>query len=173
MAIITLLIVLSVLSMFFSLHVGRFGLNPGDVMLYFKSLCFSNVQVPEVVETVLLNIRIPRVLAAFFIGGSLALSGCAYQALFRNPMVSPSILGVSAGAGFGAAVAILFSLNSYLIQLFAFVFGITAVIIVYFIGSITGRSYDRNLSLILIGMIITAVFTALLSSLIPTTLCPL
>jgi iron complex transport system permease protein len=64
------------------------------------------------VNTIVFKIRLPRILAAIFIGAALSLAGATYQGLFKNPMVSPDILGASAGAGFGAALALLLSLSS-------------------------------------------------------------
>jgi iron complex transport system permease protein len=83
--------------------------------------------------------------------------------MFRNPMVSPSLLGVSAGAGFGAALALLLGLGSIAVQGSAFVFGIVAVALVYVISHATGKKYDKRLTLILSGMIVGAVFSALIS----------
>ncbi|MDL5472237.1 iron chelate uptake ABC transporter family permease subunit, partial [Klebsiella pneumoniae] len=64
------------------------------------------VTCPETVETVLFQVRIPRIIAAMLVGAALATAGATYQGLFKNPMISPDILGASAGAGFGAAIAI-------------------------------------------------------------------
>ena len=87
------------------------------------------------VETVVLQVRGPRVLAALVVGAALAAAGTAYQGMFRNPLVSPDILGVSTGAALGAVLGIFLSLNMILIQLFAFAGGLAAVGLVYFIGA--------------------------------------
>ena len=76
---------------------------------------------PEPIDTVLFQIRLPRVLAALLVGAALAAAGASYQTLFRNPLVSPDILGVSAGAGFGAVLGILLSLPVIAIQGLGFV----------------------------------------------------
>ena len=120
-------------------------------------------QLPNLLKTIILHIRLPRILAAFLVGGTLSLTGAAYQGIFRNPMVSPSILGVSAGAGFGAALAILLALSSIWIQTFAFIFGTSAVLIVYLISLSVGKKQDKCLTLILSGMIVATIFTALIS----------
>ena len=73
-----------------------------------------------IVDTVLFQIRLPRVLAALLVGSALSAAGAAYQSLFRNPLVSPDILGVSTGAGFGAVLGILLGLPVWLIQFMGF-----------------------------------------------------
>ena len=161
--IIGMLLLTSICVAIISLHFGRFTIAINDIFLLLKSFFDKNTLYPETVKTVILNIRLPRILAAFLVGGTLSLTGAAYQGMFRNPMVSPSILGVSAGAGFGAALGILLALQGFWIQTLSFLFGIGAVLVVYFLSLVTGRKYDKNLTLILSGMIITAVFTALIS----------
>ncbi|MCY4098265.1 MAG: iron chelate uptake ABC transporter family permease subunit, partial [Rhodospirillales bacterium] len=86
-------------------------------------------------ETVLFSVRIPRVLAALLVGGALAAAGTVYQGLFRNPLVSPDILGVSTGAGLGAAVGILMSMPVVVTQGFAFAGGLGTVALVYAVAT--------------------------------------
>ena len=105
----------------------------------------------------------PRIVAAILTGGALSLSGAAYQGLFRNPMVSPDILGVSSGAGFGAALAILLSFGIIGIQLSAFFMGLVSVCLALSISKIMGHGHDKTLILILSGMIVGALFSALIS----------
>jgi iron complex transport system permease protein len=105
------------------------------------------------VETVVLQVRGPRVLAALLIGAALAAAGTAYQGMFRNPLVSPDILGVSTGAALGAVLAIFLSLGIVLIQIFAFAGGLAAVGLVYWIGSRL-RGHDPLLALVLTGVVI-------------------
>jgi iron complex transport system permease protein len=112
-------------------------------------------------ETVLFRIRLPRVIAAMLVGGGLALAGASFQGLFRNPLVSPDILGVAAGAGFGAALGILLSGNPWVIQVSAFVFGIVAVAVTYGISRIYKNT--STLVLVLAGIIVGSLFSALLS----------
>ena len=88
-------------------------------------------------NTVILRIRLPRICAAMLVGAGLAISGASFQGLFRNPLVSPSILGVAAGAGFGAALGILLSDSTVAVQALAFVFGIISVTATYMLQ-------DRN-----------------------------
>jgi iron complex transport system permease protein len=148
-ALFVLLLFISIVIAFISLTLGRYSFSGNETMAQLK--------------TIFIDIRLPRILAAFMVGGTLSLTGAAYQGMFRNPMVSPSILGVSAGAGFGAALAILLALGAFWIQAFSFIFGITAVIAVYMISLSTGKKHDKCLTLILSGMIVATVFTALIS----------
>jgi iron complex transport system permease protein len=112
---------------------------------------------------VLLQVRFPRLLAAMLVGGGLALAGAAYQGLFNNPLVSPDILGASAGAGFGAALGILCGLNIVAIQGMSFAMGLLAVALAWSIGSVLCRRGDPVLMLVLVGILIASVFTALIS----------
>ena len=112
-------------------------------------------------QTVVFRIRLPRLIAAMLVGGGLAIAGASFQGLFRNPLVSPDILGVSAGAGFGAAVGILLSGNPTVIQVSAFVFGILAVAVTYGIGRAVGKG--STLVLVLGGIIVGSLFSAFIS----------
>ena len=105
-----------------------------------------------------LNVRLPRVLAAALIGAGLAVSGVSYQGVFRNPLVSPDLLGASNGAGFGAALAILLSLHYAAVTASAFVFGLAAVAVAYFIGR--AAHTDAALSIVLAGMMVSSLFTS-------------
>ena len=112
-------------------------------------------------QTVVFRIRLPRVIAAMLVGGGLAIAGASFQGLFRNPLISPDILGVSAGAGFGAALGILISGNPWVIQVSAFVFGIVAVAVTYGIGRAVGKG--STLVLVLGGIIVGSLFSAFIS----------
>lgn len=107
---------------------------------------------------VVLNVRLPRILAAALIGAALSVAGVSYQGMFRNPMVSPDLLGASTGAGFGAALALLLSMNYFAVTLSAFLFGLAAVMLAYLISR---RSrMDITLSMVLAGMMISSLFTS-------------
>lgn len=110
---------------------------------------------------VVFQVRIPRILLAVLVGGGLAVSGASYQTLFKNPMVSPDILGVSAGAGFGAALAMLRDGSWGEIQLSALLFGLLAVAAAYLIASLCGRT--ETTALVLAGVVVSNLFQALLS----------
>ncbi len=157
---ILLLIILALLSLF-SLGIGRYPASPKTLLSWLMTgQCMDNN-----LPVVIINIRQPRLIGAISAGGALAMSGAAYQGMFRNPMVSPDILGVSSGAGFGAALAILLSLPVAGIQLFSFTGGITAVLIAVSISKTIGRNHDSVLVLVLSGIIISSLFGALLSML--------
>ena len=115
--------------------------------------------VPAAVQSVILQVRGPRVLAAAIIGAALAVAGTAFQGLFRNPLVSPDILGASSGAALGAVLGIYFSLGIFAIQVFAFAGGLAAVAAVYAIGTLV-RSRDPILVLVLTGVVVGALLGA-------------
>lgn len=107
------------------------------------------------------DIRLPRIIAAIFIGIGLAGSGAVYQALFRNPLVSPDILGVTSGCTLGAALALIFSVDSFfLIQISSFTLGLISVFIALYISRIIAP--NQIVTLILSGIIISAIFNSLL-----------
>jgi iron complex transport system permease protein len=110
---------------------------------------------PEPIDTVLFKIRLPRVLAALLVGAALSAAGTSYQTLFRNPLVSPDILGVSAGAGFGAVLGILLSLPVIAIQGLGFATGLLTVGIVYTLARAL-RSQNEILVLVLAGIVVGA-----------------
>ena len=110
-------------------------------------------------ENVIWQVRGPRVLAAALVGAALAVAGTAFQGLFRNPLVSPDILGASSGAALGAVLGIFFSLGIFAIQAFAFAGGLAAVAAVYPIGSAV-RSRDPILVLVLTGVVIGSLLGA-------------
>ena len=139
------------------------GFNASDYINYVAALLKGeNLKEYEVMHTLLLEIRLPRILACVLIGASLAISGAAYQAMFVNPLVSPSILGVLSGAGFGAAVGMFFKLNEYLIQLSTFGFGFLAVAVALGVSALYSRS-GSVIVLVLGGVISGSLFTSLLS----------
>jgi iron complex transport system permease protein len=109
----------------------------------------------------LFDIRLPRILAAILIGASLAVAGAAFQAMFVNPLVSPSLLGVLAGASFGAAMGMVFFKNWVAVQTFTFLFGFIAVLVS--VGIAKMHKGNTVLLLVLGGVISGALFTSLLS----------
>jgi iron complex transport system permease protein len=159
----SLLGILAIGTGLFSLLPGRYPVSLSGLWQIIVSFFDGYTDVPLPLKTVVIDIRLPRILAAFLVGGTLSITGAAYQGMFRNPMVSPSILGVSAGAGFGAALAILLGLSSFLQQGLSFLFGVGAVVAVYTISLATGKRHEKCLTLILSGMIVATVFSALLS----------
>ncbi|HBE76206.1 MAG TPA: iron ABC transporter permease [Firmicutes bacterium] len=162
--IITALALSLVVAFLISCAVGRYAIPlPLLVKIFLSKIIGLKATWPETLETVLFSVRLPRILAAMMVGGSLALAGGTYQGLFKNPMVSPDILGASAGAGFGAALAILCSLNMVGIQIAAFVFGLAAVALTYLIGRAVGRGNNALLVLVLTGMVVSTLFSSFIS----------
>lgn len=146
----------------FSLGIGRYPLPLSVIAeVLWSRLWGLSGQFPDTYEVVVWDIRLPRALLGVFVGASLAVSGTAFQGLFRNPLVSSGTLGVSAGAGFGASLAILFFNNTALIYIFAFAFGVLAVGLSFLIG----RFYNATptITLVLGGIIVSSVFSALVS----------
>jgi iron complex transport system permease protein len=140
--------------------VGRFPIGLADLADVLAAHLMGRPSgVSPAVETVILQIRGPRVLAALFVGAALAVAGTAFQGLFRNPLVSPDILGASSGAALGAVLGIFFSLGVFGIQGLAFVGGLIAVAAVYAIGSVM-RSRDPILVLVLTGVVVGALLGA-------------
>ena len=140
--------------------VGRYPVSTGELAsLIWAKLTGAGSGIDSTVETVILKIRGPRVAAAILIGAALAAAGAAYQNLFRNPLVSPDILGVSAGAAVGAVLGIFLSLNVVMIQGLAFFFGLGAVGLVYVISNRV-RGHDPLLVLVLAGVVVGSLLGA-------------
>lgn len=140
--------------------VGRYPVSLGDLFsVLIGKLSGQRADVLPAVESVIWQVRGPRVLAAVMVGAALAVAGTAFQGLFRNPLVSPDILGASSGAALGAVVGIFFSLGIFAIQGLAFVGGLAAVGAVYMIGSAV-RSRDPILVLVLTGVVVGALLGA-------------
>ena len=151
-----LLIALGVLALglLVAFTVGRYPVTLAELIEVLVSrLMGRTAAVPPAVENVVLLVRGPRVVAAVLVGGALAVAGTAFQGLFRNPLVSPDILGASSGAALGAVLGIYFSLGVFAIQAFAFAGGLVAVAAVYLIGSAV-RARDPILVLVLTGVVI-------------------
>ena len=107
--------------------------------------------------SVVIQIRLPRILSAALIGAALSAAGASYQAMFRNPMVSPDLLGASTGACFGAALAILLGASYAVITAGSFLFGLAAVGLTYLVGLSRMRS---NLAMVLAGVMVGSLFSA-------------
>ncbi|AKB16968.1 MULTISPECIES: iron ABC transporter permease [unclassified Methanosarcina] len=148
-----------------SLFVGRYQISVLSVvdesMKAFSSLFFGTPASVSTQHTVLFNVRLPRILAALLVGTALSTAGASFQGIFRNPLVSPYILGVGAGAGFGACLAILLWDNYLLIQLMAFAFGLLVMFLAISMGKASKGS--GTLVFVLSGIIVSSIFTALTS----------
>lgn len=159
---ILLLIFLPIILFFASFLLGRYPIAPFDVINTLLCPIFPQCEVSPTITTIVFEIRLPRILGAFVVGSSLAMAGVAFQSIFKNPLVSSDLLGVSNGAGFGAALAILISGVGVVTQIFAFIFGIISVSITYMLS----KAYKSGgiLVLVLSGVAISAFFSALVSA---------
>ncbi len=156
---ITVLAVLLV-TFFVSLFGGRYVISPYEV----SGILMDGLRGEAgdgMAFSVVWNLRLPRTLLDCLVGAGLAVAGAAFQGIFRNPLVSPDVLGVSSGAAFGAALGILLSGINHLATVMALLFGIISVFMTYTLSRLRGES--STLSLVLSGMIISAVFSALIS----------
>jgi iron complex transport system permease protein len=139
-----------------ALAIGKYPVPLGDLAAILgRRLLGLDIPVPPTAETVVMQVRLPRVAAALAVGASLAAAGATYQGLFRNPLVSPDILGVSSGAGLGAVLGITLSLPVAAIQGLAFAGRLGAVAIVYAVG-LAVRRHDPVLTLVLAGVAVGA-----------------
>ncbi len=159
------LILLLVLTVAFSMTLGKYPLALSDIAGFFVFKIFGAGSMEferyNLMESLLLDIRMPRILAAILIGASLAVAGSAFQAMFVNPLVSPSLLGVLAGASFGAALGMVFFKSWVAVQVATFLFGFLAVLVS--VGIARMHKGNTLLLLVLGGVISSALFTSLLS----------
>ncbi|MDR2829671.1 MAG: iron ABC transporter permease [Methanobrevibacter sp.] len=155
-------IITPIMLFFLSFLIGRYPVTPIEVIYTLISKFNPSYVVSDTVSSVVFNIRLPRIIGALIVGATLSVVGATFQAIFKNPLVSPDILGVSSGAGFGAAISILINGSSYLTQSLAFIFGMISVTITYSIS----RVYKSSgvLILVLSGMAISSFFGSLISS---------
>ncbi|MEA1961467.1 MAG: iron ABC transporter permease [Bacillota bacterium] len=157
-----ILVLLPIMVFLISLCLGRYVVSPGTTLNILASHIFPIDQTwSSIEESVIINIRLPRLILAMLVGAGLAISGAGFQGIFGNPLVSPQILGVAAGAGFGAALGILLSGQMFMIQGLAVAFGIIAVVITYMISRMENGT--PLFMLVLSGVIVGALFQALIS----------
>jgi iron complex transport system permease protein len=146
-----------------ALAYGPFPLTVEDVVRATRRLTSADdIGAVTSGEIVFMRVRLPRVTAAILVGAALSGAGATYQTLFRNPLVSPDILGVATGAGLGAVLGILMSMSVLGIETLAFAGGVATVLLVYLISS-SLRGHDRTLVLVLSGVVIGALAGACIS----------
>ncbi|MGJ9697268.1 FecCD family ABC transporter permease [Actinotignum sp. GS-2025a] len=145
-------------AMVVAMGMGQLSISAPDVV----RILFSSPDDVDRSALVAINqIRAPRVVLAVVLGGCLAVSGAVLQSLFRNPLVSPDIVGVSSAAAFGGVLAILVGTSSFILMGSTFVFGLSAVVCVMLIGRI--RSHSATLTIVLAGVVVSAFFNAMVS----------
>ena len=161
---IPLLALTMLAAMLLALTIGRYPLGVGEIG-EFLSAAAGLTSLPaeryDLLRNLIVEIRLPRILAAALIGASLASSGAAFHAVFRNPLVSPGILGVLGGASFGAALGMLISGKWIVVQMLSFAMGLTAVGLGVAVANLFGSA--SMVMLVLGGMVSGALFTSLLS----------
>lgn len=149
-------------SMLFSIGAGRFSVDVpriGEILL--SAIMNPDVAATQMDERIVLLVRLPRVLLAALAGAALAVGGASLQGVFRNPLVSPQVLGISQGAAFGGALAILLGYSGVVLLGMAFFLGLSALVLVGLLARINGRT--EVITVILAGMVIGALFAALVS----------
>ena len=153
--IILLVMALLVLALL-SFGIGRYAVDPLTVLrILAGQVTHAPASWTATQQAVILRIRPPRILAAVLVGAALSSSGAAYQTMFRNPLASPEILGVAAGAGFGASVGILLGLPADLLQILSFAFGLLAALLALAIGR--AAASGSLIVLVLGGIVIGAI----------------
>ncbi len=142
-----------------SFRLGRYPISTKEVLGILLSKIYPIEPFwTDRMEIVMLNIRLPRIILACLVGCCLSAAGAAYQGIFQNPMAAPDILGASAGAAFGAALAILYYGSPFMITVSAFFFSLLTVSLVYLVSKkVKGKSV---LGLILAGIIVSSLFSA-------------
>jgi iron complex transport system permease protein len=164
------LVAIFVVVFFVSFQLGKYPVTPQELLRIigcwmqelFSALIgrpyFWPADIDPQSATAIIQIRLPRVIAAIFIGAALSIAGASYQGLFQNPMVSQDILGASSGAAFGAALAMIFALSATGITVLSFIFGLIAVIVSYMISKVS--RVGTILALILAGMVVSSLFSS-------------
>ncbi|MDU1177758.1 MAG: iron ABC transporter permease [Peptoniphilus harei] len=141
------------------LSMGRMDIKISEIILFFKNL-IGGEQVDPLMESLIINIRLPRVLTALIVGGGLTAAGIAFQALFSNPLATPDILGVTSAASLGAVLGIILSLGTMGIQVFAMVFGLLSILMTI---NLVKRDETSMIMLVLAGIIVSSLANALAS----------
>ena len=144
---------------------GRYKL-PADQLyeILIQRLFHGSVSVEnQRADVVLFVVRIPRILLAAMVGACISAAGASYQGLFRNPMISPDILGASSGAASGAVIALILNWPSYAMQLLSFGFGVLAVCLVLVITKAMSKSNNSLLVMILTGTVVSSIFQGITS----------
>lgn len=151
-----------IITFFSSLFLGRFVIAPDTTIeILINSILHINDPQLQQQTAIVTGLRFPRTLACMLVGAGMAISGATFQGLFRNPLVSPDILGVSTGAGFGTALGILLFGFTGFTSFYAFLFGLISVLAAYLLAK--SRNHVSIISLVLSGIIVSSIFTALTS----------
>ena len=155
------LIVFPVITVLSALCIGRMSVSVFDMLSSVKAHIFGGALMSKQIETVLWNIRLPRIILAFITGAGLSAAGCTFQSLFNNPLATPDTLGVASGSSFGAALGLLLGFNLMGVQFVSMFFGIAAVLLTAVAGK--GRAKSGLNNVVLAGIMIGSLFSALIS----------
>ena len=146
-----------------SLEIGRYSVALHDLPRMLLAPIFGWTDAGSAQDaTMLLQIRLPRVICALVVGGALSVSGCTFQGLYKNAMASPDLLGATSGAGSGAALAVVLRLPLFGVQAAAFGMSLLAVVLTILVSRGIRRKADIALTTILVGIVIGVLFTTLL-----------
>ena len=159
-AFFAILTIVLIVCAFVSLTLGRYSLTASEIFNSLYSLITGSNAQNEQANAVITQIRLPRIAFAVLVGAALSASGAVYQGLFKNPLVSPDILGVSSGAAVGASIAIILSLPVLYVSLAAFGFGLAAVFAVVFLSQLIARGKLNVIIMVLSGVVISSLFGA-------------
>ena len=157
---ISCLFIVLIICMIFSLWLGRYPVEPADIVKILMSTSLGEMHDPDDIPwVVIMLVRLPRILIVTFAGMGLGMAGAAMQGVFRNPLVGPEVVGVSSGAAFGGVLAIILGYSSLSgVVSLAFIFGGGALVTAFVISRLAGQS--GILGLILAGVIIGSFFSA-------------
>ena len=159
------IIIFVFISIIFSICIGNVFISPKEIITIFIYKIFSpNLIVSKINADIILNIRLPRSILAFFVGASLSLTGVVMQSILRNPLASVYNLGISSGAGLGASLLIItgINFNQYLFSTMSTLFAFITVIFILFIAGRIDK-YMNNNSIILAGIVISLFLYSLMS----------
>ncbi|MDO5095234.1 MAG: iron ABC transporter permease [Peptostreptococcaceae bacterium] len=160
--IIVLLVLLPLVSLVFCIGIGRYGISMADsIKILSASVTGRQGVVDQQAYSVIWSMRLPRLMLDLLCGMGLSVAGASLQALFSNPLTSSDTLGVSAGAAFGAALALLFSANLLIVQISSLSFGIFAVAVAIYVGK--SKSNSSIVMMILAGVLVSYMFQAFVS----------
>lgn len=155
-----ILISLPILISIFALAIGRMPLSIGQIVNFFNAY-LGGREVDPMLESVIINVRLPRIITGLVVGAGLSAAGLSFQGVFSNPLATPDILGVSSASSLGAVIGILLSFSTLSIQALALVFGLIGVVLTLYIGKT--RTKSSTIMLILAGLVVSSLTNALSS----------
>ena len=146
-----------IIAMVLAVCIGKYAVTPSESL---GILFGMGNGVSEMTRNVVMELRVPRILASVLVGAALSMSGAVYQGVFKNPLVSPDYLGISSGASIGAAAGILLSLSTALISMYAFAGGVAAMLLTMSIPALLRN--NSNIMLVLAGVIVSSLMSSVL-----------